>query len=160
MEAFPWLSERPSGDCAAFNCPPARIVELMSGLRGDFAYQVLADLTALDWGLDANPRYTVFYHLYSPDRHEYLRVAAACLSPVEPEIATVSSLWGGANWLEREVFDMFGISFAGHPDLRRILMWDNYPFHPLRKDFPLDGGDSFCGDVGASFAGHAKSLKD
>ncbi|MFA5257012.1 MAG: NADH-quinone oxidoreductase subunit C [Opitutales bacterium] len=138
-EAFPWLSERPSGDCAAFNCPPGRIVALMRGLRDDFAYRILSDLTALDWGLEASPRFTVFYHLYSLDRHEYLRVAVDCVSSVEPQMPSLCSLWSGANWLEREVFDMFGISFAGHPDLRRILMWDNYPFHPMRKDFPLAG---------------------
>jgi len=138
-EAFPWLNERPSADCPAFNCPQERLVELMHGLSKAQGYIILADLTAVDWGLEAKPRFTCFYHLYSMGRNDYLRIAVDCISSSEPLMPTVTHLWGGANWLEREVFDMFGIQFPGHPDLRRILMWDNYPFHPLRKDFPLAG---------------------
>ena len=138
-EAFPWLNERPSGDCAAFNCPPERVPALMLSLRDEHGYKSLADLTAVDWGLEASPRFSVFYHLYSQERNEYLRIVADCTSRVEPTVPTVTHLWKGANWLEREVYDMFGIDFAGHPNLCRILMWDEYPHHPMRKDFPLAG---------------------
>jgi NADH-quinone oxidoreductase subunit C len=137
-EAFPWLSERPSNDHPAFNCPAEHLVELMNALvaRG---FEVLSDLTAADWGVSANPRFSCFYHVYSLEKHEYLRIVVDCASATEPTLPSVTAIWGGANWLEREIYDMYGISFKGHPDLRRILMWDNYPYNPLRKDFPLAG---------------------
>ncbi len=138
-EAFPWLAVRPSVDCPAFNCPAERVQALMLGLRDDQGYAQLSDLTAVDWGQDASPRFTVFYHLYSMQRNDYLRIATDCPGGSEPYMPSVSSIWQGANWLEREAYDMFGITFRGHPDLRRILMWENYPYHPLRKDFPLAG---------------------
>ena len=69
------------------------------------------------------------------------------------------SRFKSADWAEREVFDLFGIPFAGHPDLKRLLMWEDVPGHPLRKDFPLDGGDPFCSqDIGASYAPEARTL--
>jgi NADH-quinone oxidoreductase subunit C len=138
-DKFPWLTDRATGDFPAYNCPPEHIVELMRALSAGLGYDMLADLTAFDKGVEAKPRYTCIYHLYSLDRHEYLRIASDCLSAVEPSMPSLTSIWGGADWLEREVYDMFGITFSGHPDMRRILMWDNYPFHPLRKDFPLAG---------------------
>jgi NADH-quinone oxidoreductase subunit C len=81
----------------------------------------------------------VVYHLFSTVRHDYLRVAANCANDAEPAAPSIAGLWLGANWHERECFDIFGIKFEGHPDLRRILMWDGYPFFPLRKEFPLAG---------------------
>lgn len=152
-DAFPWLTERPSRDFTAYNCPPERLLELMAALRSSHGYEQLSDLTAADWGTGASPRFSCFYHLYSLERHEYLRIAVDCPSAVEPSLPSVTGLWNGANWLEREVFDMFGISFAGHPDLRRILMWDNYPFHPLRKDFPLAGIEAPLPNEDAGVAG-------
>ncbi len=88
------------------------------------------------------------YELYGLGHHQHLRVK----SPVseEQEAPTVSDLWPTANWHEREVFDMMGIRFDGHPDLRRILMWEGYPFHPLRKEFPLAGKASEMPDVAFS----------
>jgi NADH-quinone oxidoreductase subunit C len=68
-----------------------------------------------------------------------VRLASPCPSDADPVMPSSTSLWAGANWLEREVYDMFGIKFSGHPDLRRILMWDAYPYFPLRKEFPLAG---------------------
>ncbi|MEY2882227.1 MAG: hypothetical protein RLZZ15_4607, partial [Verrucomicrobiota bacterium] len=103
--------------------------------------------TAVDWAEGVSPRFTVVYHLFSTTSHNYLRVAANCASDTEPAVPSVVSLWAGANWHERECFDMFGITFTGHPDLRRILMWDGYPYHPLRKDFPLAGIETVLPDA-------------
>jgi NADH-quinone oxidoreductase subunit C len=103
---------------------------------------MLVDVAGVDWSQGVSPRFTVVYHLLSTTDHDYVRVAADCRDDASPELPSVTSLWHGANWHEREAFDMFGIRFTGHPDLRRILMWDGYPHHPLRKDFPLSGVDT------------------
>jgi NADH-quinone oxidoreductase subunit C len=76
------------------------------------------------------------------ERKRYLRVATPCAGDAEPVCPSVAALWPAADWHERETYDMFGIRFDGHPDLRRILMWDSYPYHPLRKEFPLAGIDT------------------
>ncbi len=101
-------------------------------------YNYLVDLTAVEYRDPERP-IEVVYELFSLDRRAPLRVKAE-LAKEALEIDSVVPLWNGANWLEREVFDMFGITFRGHPDLRRILMWETYAEgHPLRKDFPLRG---------------------
>ena len=82
--------------------------------------------------------FTAFYHLSSLTRKGDVRIKAA-LPREANRLPTVSNIYPSANWYEREAFDMFGIKFTGHPDLRRILMWDGYPYHPLRKEFPLAG---------------------
>lgn len=138
-ERFPQLTERASSDHPAFNVPVGELVAVLAYLRDSLAYDLLMDLTAIDWAEGTSPRFTVVYHLYSTTRADYLRVAANCPSDAEPAVPSVVDLWPGANWHERECFDMFGIRFTGHPDLRRILMWDGYPYHPLRKEFPLAG---------------------
>jgi NADH-quinone oxidoreductase subunit C len=84
--------------------------------------------------------------LYQFERGEHLRLKLR-VSEEDLEVPTVSHVWRTANWHEREIYDMMGIRFAGHPDLRRILMWDGYPFFPLRKDFPLAGKPSEMPDV-------------
>jgi len=113
--------------------------EILAWLRDDAdqRYDLLADLTAVDWGGDRPLE--VVYQLWSIPHRRALRVKAVL--PVSAlEIASVADLWATADWLEREVWDLFGIRFAGHPDLRRIMMPDNYEEgHPLRKDFPLRG---------------------
>jgi NADH-quinone oxidoreductase subunit C len=81
----------------------------------------------------------VVWHLYSSSGHGYIRVAADCPDDAAPAMPSACDLWPAANWHEREVWDMFGIRFPGHPDLRRILMWEGYPYFPLRKEFPLAG---------------------
>jgi NADH-quinone oxidoreductase subunit C len=140
-EKFPQVTDRPSVDHPAFNVPAADVVAVLKFLRDEAAFDLLMDVTAIDWAEGVSPRFTVVYHLLSTTRTgSYIRVAANCAgSDAEPTIPSVVSLWAGANWHERECFDMFGIKFQGHPDLRRILMWDEYPYFPLRKDFPLAG---------------------
>ena len=104
----------------------------------DLAFDYLSDLTAVDrLGLgEPGPRFEVVYHLYSVSRRHRLRLKVRA-GDGEP-VPTVTAVWEGANWFEREVFDLFGVPFAGHPDPRRILMPDDWVGHPLRKDFPVE----------------------
>ncbi|MEO6005557.1 MAG: NADH-quinone oxidoreductase subunit C [Opitutus sp.] len=138
-EKFPQATDRTSSDHVAINLPAGDAFAALKYLRDEFAFDLLSDLTAIDWAEGVSPRFTVVYHLFSTSHHTYLRVCADCLNDTEPSIASVVPLWPGANWHERECYDMFGITFAAHPDLRRILMWDSYPYFPLRKEFPLAG---------------------
>ena len=140
-EKFPQITDRPSADHPAFNVPAGDIVAVLRYLRDEFAFDLLMDLTAIDWAQGASPRFTLVYHLMSSaSPGNYLRIAAPCSGTEEaPTTPSVVGLWPAADWHERECFDMFGIRFEGHPDLRRILMWDEYPYHPLRKEFPLAG---------------------
>lgn len=144
---FPQVTDRASLDHPAINVPIADVVAVLKALRDDFRFDFLADLTAVDWAENASPRFTVVYHLYSTTQHEYVRVATDCASDIEPSAPTVVPLWPGANWHERECYDMFGIKFVDHPDLRRILMWDGYPGFPLRKEFPLAGVETALPDL-------------
>lgn len=143
---FPRVTDRASADHPAVNVPLADLVAVLQTLRDEQGFDVLTDLTAIDWAEGVSPRFTVVYHLFSTTRHDYVRVATDCASDVEPSAPTVVSLWPGANWHERECYDMFGITFEGHPDLRRILMWEGYPGFPLRKDFPLAGVETVLPD--------------
>ena len=136
---FPSATPRPSLDCPACNVPAADAIAALRFLREVHGFDFLMDLTAVDWSADQSPRFTVIWHLYSSTSHQYVRVASDCPDNAAPAMATATGLWPGADWHEREAFDMFGITFTGHPDLRRILMWDGYPYHPLRKEFPLAG---------------------
>ena len=136
---FPQATERASLDHPAVNVPAADLPALMRHLRDQQGFDLLTDVTAIDWALGASPRFTVVYHLFSTTRHDYLRIAAACPNDDAPAVPSVVNVWPAANWHERETYDMFGIKFEGHPDLRRILMWDGYPHFPLRKEFPLAG---------------------
>lgn len=139
-EKFPQATDRPSSDHPAFNVPIADVPAVLKHLRDVEAFDLLMDVTAIDNGETASPRFTVVYHVLSTTRPgTYVRVAADCASNTEPTAPSVVGLWPGANWHERECYDFFGIKFEGHPDLRRILMWEGYPYHPLRKDFPLAG---------------------
>ena len=136
---FPQATPRASLDCPAFNLPAATAPALLRHLRDQHAFDFLMDITAIDWTAAKSPRFTVVWHLYSSTAHGYVRVAADCPDDAAPAVPSVCSLWPGANWHDRETWDMFGIRFTGHPDLRRILMWEGYPYHPLRKEFPLAG---------------------
>jgi NADH-quinone oxidoreductase subunit C len=97
----------------------------------------LADVTALDW-YPAEPRFEVVYHLLSITNKERLRLKVKVDSS-SPVVESVTSVWPGANFFEREVFDLFGIRFQGHPYLRRIMMPEDWEGHPLRKDYPVEG---------------------
>ncbi|MEX0880721.1 MAG: NADH-quinone oxidoreductase subunit C [Thermoanaerobaculia bacterium] len=103
----------------------------------DFAYCV--DVTAVDWK-DRSPRFDVVYHFYSFSKNDRIRVK--CGAAEGEDVPSISAVYLAANWCERETFDMFGIRFSGHPDLRRILTWDGFHGFPLRKDFPLEGIDT------------------
>ena len=118
-------------------------------------FQLLLDITAVDW-FQRDPRFDVVYHVLNLASQERLRLKVRVNE--QEALPSLVARYKAADWFEREVFDMFGLPFAGHPRLERLLMWRDFPGYPLRKDFPLDGGDSFCGDVGVSFAAHAKSL--
>ncbi|MGF1484485.1 MAG: NADH-quinone oxidoreductase subunit C [Opitutales bacterium] len=141
LSAFPGATERESADCPAINVKAAQLVACVARLRDEWQFDFLMDISGVDWGEEADPRFGCHYHLYSTTRHDYIRIYADCVGEIldEPEIPSLCGVWPAANWHERETFDMFGIRFAGHPDLRRILMWDSYPYFPLRKDFPLAG---------------------
>lgn len=138
---FPQATDRASADHPAVNVPLADLVAALRVLRDEWAFDLLMDVTAIDWAEGAAPRFTVVYHLLSSVRTgTYIRVAAPCAgTEAKPTAPSVVDLWPAANWHERECFDLMGVVFEGHPDLRRILMWDGYPFHPLRKEFPLAG---------------------
>lgn len=137
-ERFDYLSERTSADHLAINCPYEKLIDLCTDLRNDLNFDLLLDLTAIDWDVQS-PRFTGIYHLFSTCRHEYLRIAVDCADDIEPRLPSLCKVFAAANWHERETYDLLGIYYDGHPDLRRILMWEEYPYHPLRKDFPLAG---------------------
>jgi NADH-quinone oxidoreductase subunit C len=104
----------------------------------DLQYHMLTDLCGVDL-FPENPRFEVVYHLNSIKNNQRLRLKAKVGE--KESIASVESIWKVANWYEREAYDLFGIPFENHPDLRRIMLWDGYEGHPLRKDFPVEGPD-------------------
>lgn len=116
----------------------SRLVGVMQRLRDDegLAFEMLTDVTAVDH-LGREPRFEMVYHLYSVSRNHRLRIKV----PVPETPAEVDSLvpvWPSADWMEREVWDLYGIRFRGHPDLRRVLLYDGFEGHPLRKDYPKE----------------------
>jgi NADH-quinone oxidoreductase subunit C len=118
---------------------PERCVDVLGYLRDSdtLSYNFLSDLTAVHWPGRSETVFDVVYQLYSIANRMRLRVKAPLAEG--QSIPTATSVWSGADWLEREVFDMFGIVFDGHPDQRRIINPDGFDGHPLRKDFPLAG---------------------
>ncbi len=113
------------------------IVEICKFLKTELRYNLLTDVTAVDY-LGRDPRFMVVYNLYSIPNKDRLRVKAPVVES-DTTIDTVVPVWTTANWLERETYDLCGITFKNHPDLRRILMTDDWVGHPLRKDYPLQG---------------------
>ncbi len=117
-----------------------KLHEIMQFLHDDgtLHYDHLSDVVGID-RLPREPRFEIVYVLHSLD--DFRRLLVKVTVPEGTAVPTVSDIWHSANWPEREVYDMLGIDFAGHPDLRRIFMWDDFEGHPLRKDFPLRGRD-------------------
>jgi len=114
--------------------------------RDELSFDYLLDISSVDH-FGNEPRFEVVYELYSMTLSVHLRLKVK-VSEDNPAVDTVSDIWPTANWHEREVWDMMGLRFNGHPDLRRILMWEGYPYFPLRKEFPLEGKPSDMPDVG------------
>jgi len=116
---------------------PERIAEVCEYAKHSLGFDFLLDISSLDsYGED--PRWTIVYELYGLAHRCHLRLKTR-VSEETSELPTVTGVWRTADWHEREIYDMMGIRFRGHPDLRRILMWEGYPHFPLRKDFPLAG---------------------
>jgi NADH-quinone oxidoreductase subunit C len=113
------------------------IAEVCDFAKKQLGFDYLVDISSVDnYGTD--PRWTVVYHLYGYGHRCAVRLTTS-VGEEKSELPTVTGVWRTADWHEREIFDMMGIVFRKHPDLRRILMWDSYPYYPLRKDFPLAG---------------------
>jgi NADH-quinone oxidoreductase subunit C len=125
------------GDATA-QVDPARILDVLRRLRDDpgLEFEMLTDLTAVDY-LGEEPRFEVVYHLYSVAKNHRLRLKAR-VPEDKPEIDSAVPVYASANWMEREVFDLYGIWFRDHPDLRRLLLYDEFQGHPLRKDYPKE----------------------
>ncbi len=126
-------------DCLTIACEPQHFVSFCEHLRDQETFDLLVDLTALDHGVEADTRFSTVTHIYSLVHKSYIRIHVDCSDNDAPSAPSLSSVFPAANWHERETFDMFGISFIEHPNLKRILMWDDYPYFPLRKEFPLAG---------------------
>ena len=127
---------------------PDDLRETAKFCRNELDLDYLLDITSVD-NFGEEPRFEIVYELYSMALGTHLRLKISISEDVG-EAPTVSDIWATANWHEREIFDMMGIRFTNHPDLRRILMWDGYPYFPLRKEFPLEGLPSNMPDVAFS----------
>ena len=122
----------------------AALHDVLAFAKNELGFEMVIDISSLDH-FGADPRFEMVYELAPVNDSKHLRVKAPVSE--DEEVPTATDLWAGADWHEREVYDMMGIRFAGHPNLKRILMWEGYPFHPLRKDFPLAGRPSDMPDV-------------
>lgn len=142
VEAIPFPGVRKSefrtaDNTPTFIVPVSQVLAVMSYLQDEGGYTLLEDLTAVDW-YPQEPRFWVVYNLIAIERQEVLRVKVE-LSGAAPSLPSVTGIWPGANWYEREVFDLFGITFTSHPNLTRIQMPEDWDGHPLRKDYPVTG---------------------
>ena len=122
--------------------PRESIVDACSFLKSDHGFDMLVDLCGGDRGPEEDPRFEVNYHLFSTKHHKRLRLKVL-LSEDDPHVETVTTLWKTANWHERETFDLLGVIFDSHPDLRRILLPSDFDGHALRKDYPLRGYEPY-----------------
>ena len=138
-----WVSEVVEGHGeVTIVVPREAIIDACAFLRDEHGFNLLADLCAADRGPEEDPRFEVNYHLFSITHHNRLRLKVL-LSEDDPHVATVTSLWKTADWHERETYDLFGVIFDGHPDLRRILLPSDFDGHALRKDYPLRGYEPY-----------------
>ena len=122
--------------------PRESIAQVCTFLKTNHGFDMLADLCGADRGPEEDPRFEVNYHLFSTKHFSRLRLKVL-LSEDEPNVETVTSVWKTANWHERETYDLFGVIFDGHPDLRRILLPSDFDGHALRKDYPLRGFEPY-----------------
>src|SRR5262249_17076320 len=122
-----------------------KIAEVCRFAKKELGCDYLVDISSVD-NYGADPRWTVVYELYAMAPRTYLRLKTD-VSEEKSELPSVTGVWRTADWHEREIYDMMGIRFRDHPDLRRILMWEGYPYYPLRKDFPLAGKPSELPEV-------------
>ena len=122
--------------------PRESIVDVCWVLKTKHGFDMLADLCGADRGPEEDPRFEVNYHLFSTKHYNRLRLKVL-LSEDEPNVTTVTTVWKTANWHERETYDLFGVIFEGHPDLRRILLPSDFDGHALRKDYPLRGYEPY-----------------
>ena len=129
----------------SFTIAASDLHEIAKFCRDELSFDYLLDITSID-NFGEDPRFEIVCHLYSMPHGVHLRLKLRVPEELGA-VDTISDIWPTANWHEREAYDMMGIKFTGHPDLRRILMWDGYPFFPLRKDFPLEGLPSEMPDV-------------
>lgn len=122
--------------------PRESIVDACSYLKTECGFDMLADLCGADRGPEEDPRFEVNYHLLGTTHHDRLRLKVL-LSEDDAHVATVTTLWKTADWHERETYDLVGVIFDGHPDLRRILLPSDFDGHALRKDYPLRGYEPY-----------------
>ncbi len=133
------------GEVAMTLADAERIVEVCAFAKQELSFDFLVDISSVDdYGDD--PRWLIVYELYGIAHRCYLRLKTS-VSEEKSELPTVTGVWRTAEWHEREIYDMMGIRFRNHPDLRRIIMWEGYPYHPLRKDFPVAGKPTEVPDV-------------
>jgi NADH-quinone oxidoreductase subunit C len=116
---------------------PDRLIEACRFLKHDAGFERLSTVTAID-RFPSEPRFELVYHVHSVSRNQRLRLKCR-LPGAAPEIDSATAVWRSADWYEREVFDLFGVRFRNHPDLRRIMLPDDWEGHPLRKDYPMTG---------------------
>jgi NADH (or F420H2) dehydrogenase, subunit C len=138
-----WIADLKTacGEVTVF-VPRESIVDVCWVLKTKHGFDLLADLCGADRGPEEDPRFEVNYHLFSTIHHTRLRLKVL-LSEDDPHVNTVTTVWKTANWHERETFDLFGVIFDNHPDLRRILLPSDFDGHALRKDYPLRGYEPY-----------------
>ena len=138
--AFPTLTASEFRGQTRVVAPPESVFDVLETLKHQHGFDMLADLTCVDYLLyrGATDRYGLVYVLTNTQSNERIVVRVFVNDP-EPTVPSAVPLWEGANWLEREVWDLFGIRFAGHPDPRRVVLPEVFASHPLRKDYPLQG---------------------
>ena len=122
--------------------PRDAIADVCFFLRSEHGFDLLSDLCGADRGPEEDPRFEVNYHLFSTIHFQRLRLKVL-LSEDDPKVESVTNLWKTADWHERETYDLFGVLFEGHPDLRRILLPSDFDGHALRKDYPLRGYEPY-----------------
>jgi len=143
--AFPEATRAPvvyRGDVTV-HVEPAHEAEVVRHAKERLGYDLLIDRLGADRGEEAEPRFDVITILYNLETGKRLHVST-CVAELSPELPTLVGVFRGADWFEREIWDMYGVRFDGHPDLRRILMPDDFPAHPLRREYPVEGEGEYA----------------